>query len=492
MFDLNSGLRSVNQGSFPSGYAWTVLTAEQCVAQGLPMYAGSGYVVVKIPENYLQLTNGVFSGSLTVGVDAVTADKTLSLDYIAVAVDTPTKLPATPGTAENVDYLDSNNFAATPGSVQVNVNTVTSNPILTPTFGYENDNRVSHLGENGSNPVTFAIGGMSGGENLTGLTITFPLNSGFLIYDHSYLFSGALIDGDVRVEYYYNTGVLTITSISGTGDIAAAVRNKLTFIPGVKDSDADVNLTYSGTVLDVASGMVRGFTSKAATIIIDAVAQQPENADVSVAYAAGKTAAADTLSVTAKATFHDVADGSEKHYLLIEAKDYFDLTGKTLVQVAMNGTVPLTPLFDASGRITGWLNPDPASKTDQRVIPNPAETKNYIQIPVDDIIKAYIANPNMAQPVNGFTVSGNAQNGYTVTYATKIPIDTVKVSADFTDTVGTAGMAVESAATGAANGASGQEKYQYNNVSYDFAETNISVAIVETQAVSLLMGSASE
>ena len=490
VFDLTSGLRSVDLSTFPPGFSWTALTPRECLDQGLGMYGNANYVVVPVSNTYLQAANGVLVTTITVGVDAVSRDSTLSLNYIAVAVDTPTTVN---GPVENVDYRDDNNFASTPGSVSVKVNTVTSNPALTPGIGYENDNRTSHLGETESNPVHFTFGGIHSGESLTSITITFPVGSGAVYYNNALLASGSFTDGTVKVEYNAATGVLTISRTTGAASLVPDVQGKLAFVPATNDGDADAGITYTGTVVDTASGMTSTFAVKNGTIIIDAVARQPENADATVAYEAGKTAAFDTLAVTAKATFYDVTDGSEKHYLLIEAKEYFTLAGYTLTQVSLNSDgVPLTPLFNARGAITGWLDPDPASRTDQRAVPNQAETKNYIQIPVDDILQAYISNPGMAQPANGFTVSGDARNGYTVTCTANIPIDASKVPADFTDTVKTGGMAVESALTGASNGASGQEAYLYNNVSYDFDDVTISVAVVETRAVSLVMGSASE
>ncbi|MEG6504753.1 VWA domain-containing protein [Nitratidesulfovibrio sp. 1201_IL3209] len=108
--------------------------------------------------------------------------------------------------------------------------------------------------------------------------------------------------------------------------------DRVTLMPK-KDSDVDVKLTVTALFHDPDSGDTATKTVHH-TVYIDAVADKPVNLDASVKYVdepggphIHNPSAADpdgTMNVKLSATFGDVLDGSEKHYLGIEMKSGWD------------------------------------------------------------------------------------------------------------------------------------------------------------------------
>jgi hypothetical protein len=108
--------------------------------------------------------------------------------------------------------------------------------------------------------------------------------------------------------------------------------DRVTLMPK-KDSDVDVKLTVTALFHDPDSGDTATKTVQH-TVYIDAVADKPVNLDASVKYVdepggphIHNPTAADpdgTMNVKLSATFGDVLDGSEKHYLGIEMKSGWD------------------------------------------------------------------------------------------------------------------------------------------------------------------------
>lgn len=485
VLDLGSGLASVDLSSFPAGYEWRALTGIEVLSAGLTNYTdGSRYVVVHVPNEYLAAHGGVFNENIRVGVDSVTKDVTSTLDFKAVAVDVPSDADVTPG----------NNYSETPGSVSVNIHTVTSDPVFKVDMAYEDDTRLAHIGEDGSNGARISVSGIDASEDLTRAVITFSTDQGSLYYNGSAITLGTHNLGNGFMLTAVQTGGNTVISIVRTGTSGSAVSDvgKLTFVPSDNYSDKDAPVSITGTVQDRDSGMVQNFGPKSVNVVIDAVAQQPEDATGDVTYADGRTAAYSSLTVTARASFQDTGDGSEKHYLLIEVKPYFNTQGFALTTVAYDAAGnTLTPDYAADGSIRGWLTADPATGTDVRVVPD--HTQTFIRIPVDDAIAQYDTAAGGEQTFGKFTVSRGADGSFTVSYKADVAINPSSVSADIDgDSLITGGMSVETTHPGA-DTHGGSEGYLYNNVGYDFdPSSTVSVAIVETRSVTLLMGQASE
>ena len=485
VLDLGSGFSSVDTSTFPPGYAWRVMADTELTAAGLDKYADADrYAVVQVPNDYLKQHGGLFDASIKAGVDVVSKDGTLALNIVAVAVEHP---------GDGGDLM-TNNIAETPGASFIVVHAVTSDPVLNVKMAYEDDMRLEHISQDGSSGAPLSISGIDASENLTGAVISFKADAGSLFYNGNPLTPGSHDLGSgltFAVGIENGNYVIRVSGGSQTVNAAGAV-GKLTFVPADNYNDRDVPFSFNGSVVDKASGETKDFGPKQGTIIVDAVAQQPENTDGSVSYEDGRTAAFGSLTLTATASFRDVADGTERHYLLIEAKSYFDVTGLNLTTVAYgsNGQ-PLTPRFSGDA-IAGWLNPDPASGTDVNVVP--ARTADFIQVPVDEAIAKYDAAAGGAQTIGDFTVTREADGSFSVSYTAHIPVKTGTVASDIHgDTVITGGMAVDSASPAGGDGGGGREGYQYNNVGYDFdPSATVNISVVETRIVTLLMGRASE
>lgn len=480
IFDLNSGFSAVDIGSFPAGS--TLVDGARLAELGLEGYADPRYVAVEIPNSYLAGNNGVFNATVKVTADEVTQDGTLTLDFAAVSVDVPA----------DMEVRDSNNIAYTQGSASVEVHTITSAPALKAEIAYENDKRLDHIGEDGSNGAPLSFTGLHASEALTSVVISFDATAGTLSS------SDSDIGGPIAANTTYTlsngltlecvvsggTATFTVSGDIGNGSIAGEV-GKLSFVPAENYSDRDVPLTVSGGIVDVASGMTGSFGPDEVAVVVDAVAQQPQDIRSLITYN-GRPAAYAAATVTVSAVFHDADDGSEQHFLLVEAKNYFNTDGMELVTVAFdNAGNTLSP--NAAG--TGWLKPQ--GGTDAGV--QPASTKTFIKIPVDDVVSQYNTAAGGEQTIGSFTVEKTGAGEFSVSYTGEIAIDTSLVPSDITnDPLQVGGMSAETARPGATTPSGGQEAYQYNNTSYALETTSISIAVVETLGLTLYTGYAYE
>ena len=487
VFDRSSGFSTIDLSSFPPDSVMQ-LTGNQITSAGLAAYTDSNrYVVLQVLDSYLQRYNGRFTAPIQATLDTVTRDGTLSLAFNAVSVD---------HASDSGEITVNNNYASTPGSGSVVVHTVTSVPVLHATTAFENDIPNAHTGSTSTagGAALLSITGIDASEAVTSLTISWDPNMGTLYYNGSAITNGTV--GGVTFSYDQAGGTLTLT---GAGGVSGVV-NSLSYVPALDYSDQDASLTYSGVITDTASGMTKTFgpagpgsdmTTTPLPVVVDAVAQQPGGAAGDIVYPTTSqlwTAAHDQVAISATATFRDTGDGSEKHYLLIEAKSYFstdslaDTDGVVLTTVGYdrNGNT-LSP--DGSG---GWLNPSPASPADQST--SAAGTRSFFQIPVDDVIAQHTAGVGVEQTIGNFTVTLNANGSYTVTYDAKIHMNTLGMTADFTDSVATGGMSHETAGKTGGDQYGGGEGYLYNNTAYSLVDKELKVAVVGTSNVSVLTG----
>ena len=98
---------------------------------------------------------------------------------------------------------------------------------------------------------------------------------------------------------------------------------------GVKGdySDKDINISVEGNLVNGNSGQQTPGVSGGGSVTTDAVAQNPDEVISDVAPDMdAETADGEGARVTLKARFDDVADGSETHYFLLEAKPGFSYT----------------------------------------------------------------------------------------------------------------------------------------------------------------------
>lgn len=469
VFDLDSGFASIDLSSFPEGSV-VLLTPEEVTAAGLPYSDGGRYIVVQVSNEYLTENGGLFNATIKAGVDEVEEDARLDLTFLAAAKDTPT---------DAGEVTSDNNLAVEEITGSVQVNTVTSKLVLQAETAYENGTSRAHTGDQTVDGAgALAVSGLDAGEILSSLTISWPAGSGSLLYDGQAIAPGDTVIGNTTLRYDPASGSITLFSTGGNSCVSDDV-GKLAFLPAQNYSDADVHLEYSGSIVDAGSGLKQDFTAEdPATVVVDAVAQKPTDVDGSVAYEDGRTAAGDTLTITAQATFRDTQDGSETHYLLIQTKNYLDGVelqsryGGDRVLVGYDGDGnPLTP---APGGMS-WLNPDGG---DSWVIPK--DTQGFIRIPVDDIIGAYDPEGEATQTMGDFTVTRNPDGSFTVSLTTDIAVIPGKLEGEITDDpllVG--GMSEERATVSGGDGSGGEEAHNYNNVGYDFSEIKVSVAAPE-------------
>jgi|GEM_PF-5596450 len=491
VFDLSSGFSAIDISSFPPGSV-TLLTGTAISNAGLTAYTGSQYVVMQVANSYLAANNGLFSATVNATVDTVTQDSTLQLVVNAVSVDHST---------DGGEITTSNNYASTQGSSSVVVHTVTSQPVLHAATAFENDIPNAHIGSTSTThgAAALSITGIDASEVVSSITIAWNPGLGTLYYNGAPITGGTVISG-ITYTYDQAAGTLTLTGTSAAG-VSATVISHLSFVPAYTYSDQDASLTYSGVITDTASGMTRTFGpggsgSDIATapvpVVVDAVAQQPTDVAGSIEYPAGYIAAYNQMNISATATFTDTADGSEKHYLLIEVKSYFDTTpqvgtdGIALLTVGYNGTTPLSP--NGSG---GWLNPNPSSPADQSMIAT--SSKTFFQIPVDSVISQFQSAPiGVPQTSGNFTVTRNADGSFTVSYNTTVFMNSANMTADFADTVATGGMSHETATITGGDSYGGKEGYLYNNTAYNLVNQTLDVAVVGTTNISVIAGWATE
>lgn len=167
-------------------------------------------------------------------------------------------------------------------------------------------------------------------------------------------------------------GVPTHLSTGESINVDGSKANSVYIIPE-EHNGKDIRIEATATIHDPDSGdlSVRSDTS---TIVIDAVADKPVNLFETVDYGAGHDAVdppnGATVSVTA--TFADVLDGSEHHYIGIEIKSGWDYPSGGVSQ-NINGTwykVYDVTSMDNSGTLTKTLNIDLTNNTDDRFTTN--------------------------------------------------------------------------------------------------------------------------
>ncbi|MBG3878061.1 VWA domain-containing protein [Desulfovibrio oxamicus] len=167
-------------------------------------------------------------------------------------------------------------------------------------------------------------------------------------------------------------GVPTHLSTGQSINVDGSKANSVYIIPE-EHNGRDIRIEATATIQDPDSGdyATRSDTS---TIVIDAVADKPVNLFETVNYGSGHDAVDPPhgASVSVTATFADVLDGSERHYIGIEYKSGWNYpSGGSLEKI--DGTwyklYDVTSM-DNSGTLTKTLNIDLVHDTDDRFTTN--------------------------------------------------------------------------------------------------------------------------
>ena len=256
----------------------------------------------------------------------------------------------TPDGKDGERYLDNNiSFNMAEGFVPP-LNPLNSTLVLKTGWASEGNNDASHLkaadsenydsdvhgtatpgttSEDGTDknlgaPMSIDLSNTGGGDDeyITSVVFTFDPASGSLELTSA--------DGTLTSAVDPVTGMITYTYTTTAPDVTSI--DNILFVPTPgSQSDADVPIDFAVHVIN--DNKITG-TYKGETIVaIDAVANMPQDVDVTnLVYSNdgvdSYTAAGwgTDLSFTVSATFTDLVDGSESHFLVVEAKEGWDST----------------------------------------------------------------------------------------------------------------------------------------------------------------------
>ncbi|MDR2488294.1 MAG: hypothetical protein LBD42_02150 [Desulfovibrio sp.] len=382
MVDVNEGIEHAMAsagGSYPhtyteNGVSYTVTLG----ADGQPQVTVSMDVTLTLPEdgnhNYMNQ-----DGSISLGAGG-----------LAVEGDLVVKGPSTGNGhhdhgiskgGSDSELTKDNNTSMTLDDVEIKVNVVTSKPTVSIENNhiYENLTPDAHKGDDTmSDGATIKVGGLAAGE-VADITFYFdfagPDSAG----------SGAFSpvpgheDDAMRLEVYGPDGELlgsyevTWDADSGrwscTVPVDAAMQGPdgnvtIVFKPGHNDNSADIKIDYDIKVTDPASGDGHEWNSgdpnlPSLGVVVDAVAQQPDVQDVDANYqGTGGTDAfvsGGKVDIGLKIEFHDFTDGSELHFVLVEAQVGWQPPSSTLIIYDANGVAHEVPVTWSMQMIDGTM-----------------------------------------------------------------------------------------------------------------------------------------
>ena len=312
------------------------------------------YFKIPVPNEFLQSTGGKITTDVIIGVpNGQSIDENLTLKVGGMGVESSTS---------GSEITTNNNASYDFKNADIKIGVVTSAPKIvintTDSKVYENDTPNAHKGdETTQGPAAkITVGGIDAGETAT-ITLYFtpkgnPADVSFKdIADDEFMDVYNSKGEMVGTAAWDNTiGKWSVTlTVAGKGS-GADTDETFSLRPGNNYNSWDIDVDYKITVKDNASGQVgknvngvmvgddnnpwqntesgkTGYQSenKDMGIQVDAVAQAPvlvEPGKADYAATGGQNAFTSTGKVVlqTKVTFQDIADGSEKHYLLVEAK----------------------------------------------------------------------------------------------------------------------------------------------------------------------------
>lgn len=332
------------------------------------------YFVLRVEDGYLQTHDGTVDITITAHLDGAKLppeDQTLHVDIQAGAIEhqgvnTPEGVELEGGHGQDADAA--NNVSLVDMGLDLHYARLDNAFTVNVTDAHEGDAPNQHMGDllpEGGATVDFAPTDES--EVFDTLAVNYDDSEGSL-----YLDLPTVEQGNIRLELpdgaelsftYRNEGAgatqcvgVTVTTADGTTSYTLSSQlsphdlmggGRLHYIPDAdSQSDADVNITFSGTSRETATGESGDF-SHDVTVRVDAVADRPDATGDAANAEAGRTALepGTSFTVSVNADFgSDLNDGSERHYVFV-SKDY--LSG-LVIPAALGAAVTLLDTANAA------------------------------------------------------------------------------------------------------------------------------------------------
>ena len=340
---------------------------------------GDGKNGFQIPvlNELLQQSDGMVSATFDANVqdpDKVTGDGTIKVNVAATAKEN----------ASDYELNPNNNFAKSEESITFDVAKVTSAPHIEIANNhiYENLTPNAHLNEardNGkevaggvpnSEGAKITVGNIHDGETAA-ITFTFSAtqSDGETPVDFTSADKYKALDADgndnpdadvMRLELVDADGTVLATypvsfidGVWSTGPIeieGGQGDTTLVFKPGYNHNSSDITIDYKITLTDNSSGdsisreSGDSETTPRLPVVVDAVAQAPEIENIGMDMDAitnnggdGAFIPGETMSLQMNITYQDYQDGSERHFVLVQAKAGWDFPANKLTIVDSEG-----------------------------------------------------------------------------------------------------------------------------------------------------------
>ena len=392
--------------SLLAGDAAAAVCAQVDGANGIPGANADDYYVLAVDDAWLQAHDGKIDLQLegTLKDAAALAEAggaegaPLTLEMKAVAVEhqgfqTPTGEDLGGGHGQDGDA--SNNVSVEDASADFTWAVVDGGISAEAAPAFEGSQPEQHLGDftaQGGAAVTLSPQDAS--EVFTDLTLTYDDSHGSLTLASPdgtsvTLGNGARLvfsyDADdptrcLSVQVWQAGGTAPVATLSfadaaGAGlDLAALTSSHLKYVPAAgDDSDADVGISFSGTLLETASG-AQAPVSGSLNVVVDAVADMAQDASGSavVITEGGERPGAlpgETVTVRLDATFDDYADGTEAHYIFVAREHLPVLSGIPSGVEEVTDPATLADIFNAIAKADGTgIQSGPGASADYHVL----------------------------------------------------------------------------------------------------------------------------
>lgn len=334
-------------GTLVTGEALTGLLAGIGGHPGLSPDTGAAYVVWRLDPAYLK----AHGGNLSLTVEGTLKDAAvltelgpqkslLDMDVKAVSVEYDGYLTQTAAEG-GPDVRADNNVAVTDIGTRIRWDALAGEFTPTAEAAHEDDLPGQHQ-EGTPAPqggAALTITPQDATEVLTRLTLTYDDSHGqFLLHGTNAAGQPAtltLASGAELIFAFDPAAPTHITSVSCGGEsltiagltLAELTGGGLRYVPAADDGDADVLVTLSGQTLETTTG-VDGTWQAETTVVVDAVADRPQEVAASVVILQGRGDTAivneaqglGSVELHLSATFADYEDGSEAHYFLVSGE----------------------------------------------------------------------------------------------------------------------------------------------------------------------------